>query len=256
MPHRAPGWRIAVLGESGIDDGAYLHLYTVDPARPLSIRDNFSSIAFCVILVQPRKDYETFGSDASVRLWNAVIDLNSAPDGAAIFLGSSSDVINETLGGETFWNMGVRPPSAAPCPEAAPCGRIADNVTSDSNGAPTDGAIVAMQEDAKFGVTQAFEYLPTNNPGIIFEGNLGGRLFDMEGGEDRVDLFLRNSLIVDNTLSQELVRASDEPQVALVDSTIAANNIGAGHGYAVSDDLLVQRAIIWQPAASQVGPQR
>jgi hypothetical protein len=243
------------MGEPDTEDTAVLKVYAVDPARPVAIRDNFASVSGGGLYVQPRKDYFTFGSDATVSMWNAVVDLNSAPDGAAIYLGSSSDAINETRGGTMYWNMGARPALAAPCPLAAPCGRIADNVAADGNGVPTGGAIVRMQEDSNFGVLEAFGYFPSVGSGIIIEGNRGGRLFDLEGGEDRVHLLLRNSLIVDNELSHELVRAQDEPEVGLIDSTIVGNVIGAGHVFAVSDELIVERSIIWQPGkTSQVGP--
>ena len=244
------GGGIAALGESGIEEDAILRVYTVDPASPVAIRDNFASIAGGGLFVQPRKDYLTFGSRAIAYLWNAIVDLNVAPDGAAIYLGESTDVKNTTVGGEMYWNMGGD--LAAPCPSAAPCGRIADNVAADGNGTPTDGAVINLREDAVFGVVQTFGAEqptgePNNSRGILIDGNRGGRLFDMEGGEDRVHLLVSNSLIIDNDVSLELLRAQDEPQVGLIDTTIAGNAIGAGYVLSVSDEFILQRSILWQP---------
>lgn len=245
------GGGISVLGESDIDAGAYLNLYTVDPSQPVAIRDNFASVAGGGLHLQPRKDYFTFGSNANASLWNAMVELNSAPDGAAIYLGESTDSINTTVGGELYWNHS-RPSDAAPCPTNAPCGSLSDNVAADANGVVTHGAVVRMREDATLDVAGS---AGVKGPGVLISGNRGGRLFDMEGGEDRVHLLLRNSLIVGNTLSQELLRAQDESEVSLIDSTIAGNNIGAAHVLAVSDELVVQRSIIWQPGkVSHAGP--
>lgn len=246
------GGGVAVLGESGIGDDADLYMYTIDPARPVAIRDNFASVAGGGLYVLPRRTTENV-SRATAKLFNASIDLNAAPDGAAIYLAASTSFANFTDGGWLWWNGTDRPPGAAPCPTDGACGRIANNVAVNSSGTPTAGAVINMREASIFH-TPVLES-GDQSRGIIIEGNRGGRLFDVEGGEDGVSLSLRNSLIVDNVVSLELVRARDEPSVRLLDSTIAGNSIGAGHVFAVSDELIVQRSIIWQPGkTSQVGP--
>jgi len=246
------GGGVAVLGESGIDapPSAFLRMYTVDPARPVAIRDNFASIAGGGLHLQPLLDSGL--SSAFADLWNASIEDNSAPDGAAVFLGSTTGFPNTTRGGLLDFNLGAQPSGAAPCPLAAPCGRIAGNRAEDGNAQPTGGAVIRMLEDSQFYVTNGFDHSPSNQSGIVIEHNLGGRLFDLEGGEDRVHLFLRNSLIVDNLLSQELIRAQDEPQVAIEDSTIAGNSIGAAHVLAVSDEVFIRRSILWQPGKTSL----
>jgi hypothetical protein len=130
---------------------------------------------------------------------------------------------------------------------------IAGNLVEDASGQPTGGAVIRMKEDAHFNVTEGFfSAPPSGKPGILIAHNRGGRLFDAEGGEDRVHLFLRNSLIADNVLDQELIRALDEPQVAIDDSTIVGNVIGTAHVLAVSDELYLRRSILWQPGKTSL----
>jgi len=133
---------------------------------------------------------------------------------------------------------------------------IAGNLAGDGNGQPTGGAVIRMKEDAEFYVSGRFDSIVAGKPGILIARNHGGRLFDAEGGEDRVHLFLRNSLIADNVLEQELIRAQDEPQVAIDDSTIVGNVIGTAHVLAVSDELYLRRSILWQPGRTSLSCTR
>jgi len=219
------GGGVAVVSQGS--DAAELQLFATDPVRQAYAGYNSASVQGGGLYVS--------SSQAKARLWNAVLDNNDAPNGAATYLASGSGL---------YVNFAGLPAAAASCAVGADCGRITSNVANtDTN----PGAIVYGEN----GTTVQFGYLPTAAPadargGVTIRNNTAGSVF---GGAASTQIY--RSVISDNTTSGDVVSQSTQP-LYLVDSTIAGNAIGGGSAIlrTVNSAVAIQRSILWQPGST------
>lgn len=208
-------------------DTAELHLFTTDPTRQAYIGFNAASAKGGAIHVG--------NAHSAARLWNAVIDNNDAPDGAAAYMASGSGF---------YVNFAGLPAGAAGCTVGADCGRISNNV---ANADANPGAIVRGESGAaiQFGNPPTTS-LPDPRGGVIIRDNVAGSVIDGAGATN-----INRSLIIDNTTGSDVVKQSGNA-LNLYDSTIAGNAIGGGSAILRSVDsaIGIQRAILWQPGST------
>lgn len=216
------GGGVAVV--SAGSDAAELQLYATDASHQAYIGANSAMLLGGGIYVS--------SSQAKARLWNAVLNDNSAPNGAAAYMASSAGL---------YVNFGGLPAAAVPCTVGVDCGRITNNV---ANTDVNPGAIV-------YGETNAivhFGYLPTAAPpdargGVLVQNNEAGSVF---GGAGYTRIF--RSVISNNTTSSDVIQQSGNT-LDILDTTIAGNTIGGGSAILRTTNSVVgiQRSILWQP---------
>ena len=236
------GGGVAVSAGAGTSASARLSLFSRSADTPAAIRGNFASEIGGGIYVWPDTSGENFGQ-AIAQLWRAELTGNAAPEGAAAYIDNSDSTLDTTIGGLFLVNEGlIFFPGALPCPDGAYCGRISDNETVTGEGVPTDGAVILLDDDSEFHAFRA----------LLIEGNRAGRLVDAQDDVD-TEIALYNAAVVENEVSQELFRASGSSEITLVDSTVAANLIGAPQVLAASrDQVTLQRSLLWQPGKSML----
>lgn len=243
------GGGIAVLAESGSSQNAYLELYSNHATQPVAVTGNFGSVAGGGLYL--RSDGESIPyavSFAVANLWNAILEDNGAPVGAAVYLAEDTKGDGSTTPSFLSFNE-FRRADALPCPVGAPCGGILGNASQDAFGDPTTGALVHAEQDCDFQVGGDL-----SAGGVVFRDNRGGNLFRMEGGDDTAELTLDKALIVDNTVSGELIVAGTGTSTTIIDSTIAGNAIGATDVLRSSGSIALQRSILWQPGRTSLAP--
>lgn len=229
-------------GSHGTTRSAELRLFSTDPQnRPdhrVRISGNTASAAGGAIHVQSSDGGLTNGEvQAQAKLWNTVLEDNSAPKGAVAYLdgGSYSAFLFNEDSPTTPWPAGV-----PRCPVASDCGRIVGNVATNDSGNATDGA---MFEEAgngyalfRLGCILDGCALPTG--GIVIEGNRGGRLADVR------PISFKNALIDGNQFTKQLIRASS---LRLIDATLAGNTVGIHPFLSTSTYTEIKRSLLWQP---------
>ncbi|MBS0440280.1 MAG: hypothetical protein JSS33_12815 [Proteobacteria bacterium] len=206
---------------------AELQLFATDPNLPAYVGFNSASVKGGGIYATNAK--------ANVRAWNAVLDNNLAPNGAAAYMASSSKL---------YVNYAEMPAAAVACPVGTACARITNNY---ADGNP--GSIIYGES----GTTIQFGDPPETvladaRGGAMILGNTGTSVF---GGSANTAIY--RSVVGSNTTSQEVIKVSDKP-LYLVDSTIAGNTIGSGSAIvrAANSDVTIQRSILWQPGSTSL----
>lgn len=218
-----------VAVSSAGSDAAELQLFTTDPTRQAYAGFNSASTKGGGIYVSD--------SQSKARLWNAAIDDNDAPNGAAVYLASGSGL---------YVNFANMHPVATGCVVGTDCGRISNNVANvDSN----PGAIVYGEN----GTTVQFGYLTTAAPaeargGVLIQNNMAGSVF---GGSGNTQIY--RSIVGNNTTSSDVIQQLGSP-LAIVDSTIAGNVIGGGSAIvrATGSAVTFRRSILWQPGTTVI----
>lgn len=216
------------IGSAG-SDTAQLQLFSTTTAYQATIVGNMASQLGGGIHVSSEK--------SSARLWNALLNDNSAPNGAAAYVASGSGL---------YVNFAGLPGAAVPCAAGSDCGRIADNV---ANSDTSPGAIVY----AESGATIQLGYLPTSAPtdargGLLIQNNTAGSVF---GGAATTQIY--RTVISGNSTSSDVIQQSSNP-LYIVDTTIAGNNIGGGSAIlrTSNSDVTIQRSILWQPGSTSL----
>ncbi len=219
------GAGVAVLGQSG--HVAELQLFATDPAYQAYVGQNSASALGGALHLGT--------SNSRARLWNAVLDGNSAPNGGAVWLAA---------GAALYFNFASRHPQALDCTVGKECGRISNN-TANSDANP--GAIIYGEA----GSIVQFGYLPTSAPadargGVLVRGNAASSVF---GGAASTQI--HRSLVVNNTTSSDVIKLSGN-LAYIADSTIAGNAIGGGSAIVRTTGSAVtfQRSILWQPGST------
>jgi len=218
------GGGVAVQGYF-VSSGAELHLFTTDPARPMRINGNSASEKGGGIY------FADNSTPYSLWAWNAWIEDNIAPHGAAMFA--------MQLGGNIAFNDPAhRPAGAIDCPVGKPCGGIVGNVAEDES-AQLTGGIVEANFDA---------YVKLNR--IVVEGNTGKYVFS---DDHPLSLIARNVAITGNTTTGSVIWTdNDNDDVELTNVTIAGNSIGDSTVLRYGNDSsgsngTLSRSILWQP---------
>jgi predicted outer membrane repeat protein len=211
-------------------DAAELQLFTTAPAYQAAVIANTAS--------EQGGGIYTSSSQAKARLWNAVLDSNDAPNGAAAYMAAGSGL---------YVNFAGLPEASTGCIAGTDCGRITNN-TADTD-TSSHGAIIYGES----GTTIQFGYLPTAAPadargGVLIHDNEACSVF---GGAGTTQI--HRSVISDNITSADLITQSSNP-LSLVDSTIAGNAIGGGSAIlrTVNSAVTIQRSILWQPGSTSL----
>lgn len=231
------GGGVAVIGGVETARRARLLVFTRYANAPVRINGNSATERGGALYLRPDGDATAGQADADAKLWYAFITDNQAPAGGAIYLDSdpygpiglvgywfSSAYIN-TLPDEL-------PAGGLPCPDAAPCGAISDNLAESTN-----GAIIQYNEAGNF-----------NGRRLLIQANQGARLIDMPGSDTR-SLFLFNSLVTGNAMTQELIRdpGMEYGRMDFRHVTIADNAIGSPDVIASNYGVTIVNSLIWQP---------
>lgn len=233
------------VGGTADGDRAVLNAYASVVDGPVRIAANWAAAAGGGIHVRSEDGVTSGDMMAEAHLFNAVLENNKSPQGAAVQVQGSDTIAVVDQQAHFTFNIGIWPEGAIHCTVGIICGRVADNSTEDSNGQPTQGAI--LNADNKFEIQ-----LGNLSSGIVFEGNRGGYLIRNSNADNIAAVEIRNALITGNQVSQELLRTSGNGdfvrQFYVFDSTIAGNAIGGGSVLATSDmDVQLRRSILWQP---------
>ncbi len=240
------GGGVAGVAPDGSDEYGCVRFFTTDASRPVRIQNNKASEFGGALFMQSHQGMEENASISS-RLYDFVVDGNTAPNGAALFLQGDSSVftVGDTgprVGLNDFsssCNESVDTLGAVRCTQSAQCNRIERNRTEDSNGQPTNGNIVEMRL-----------YAAIVGQTVTMKGNIGTRLISWsDGNETDFTVSLFRSALIDNVLTQELFRGFSDGEFRLVDSTVAGNSIGAAHVFRhdADNDNQITNAVIDQP---------
>ena len=222
---------------------AELHLFSSDPQHRGKIAGNVASIAGGAIHGKPTHGMFDGQVATSAYLWNAELDGNNAPNGAAVHLdGSSGTLASDTEAYLRFNDESTWPAGAAHCPVGGDCGRITNNNTGIGGDVYTDGAVIeaSSEGDAWISLGCSDDSCGLTRGGVVVEGNRGGRLLDSAGYQVDID----NALIDGNQFSKEVVRAA---HLQIHDATIAGNSIGADTVLSSSSHVEIKRSLLWQP---------
>jgi hypothetical protein len=218
------GGGIAVQGYF-VTHGAELHLFSTDPARPMRIKGNTASVAGGGVFFAD--NYTAY----SLWAWNAWIEDNIAPRGAALFATTLADRI-------AFNDPAHRPDGAIDCPVGKPCGGIVGNVAEDA-AAQLTGGIIEADDDAYFSLNR-----------IAVDGNTGRYVFS---DDHPLTLVARNVAITGNTTAGSVIWTdNDNDDIELTNVTIAGNSIGDSTVLRFGNDSSgsngkLSRSIVWQP---------
>ncbi len=221
------------------DRSAQLELFSTDPVRQTTIRNNFATVAGGgVYLWSEDRGGFLIGYAAAAVLRNASLIDNGAPDGAAAFVdrtpglfpvGYAALFVNSTAFGS-----GTPMPGTLPCPAGRPCSLITGHVNSDINGTPTGGATLLVDRENSLFLEHA-----------QLSGNSGGRVVRAIGGSTTVEA--TNTLWQGNTVTQQLIRTEEDVDLLLENSTVAGNSIGAAQVISSNGGFRLQRSVLWQP---------
>lgn len=212
-----------------------------------AIRDNIASQRGGGIFLRPYQDFDDTVR-AEARLWNAELDGNSAPEGAAIYAASVDSAWDDPMGATVQINSDEADGAAAwpgplECAQGQFCGSIRDNTARTLDGDPTGGAVIHLEQAGTFDIGQRDEGRPARG-GASLEGNVAGRL--VLGG-DNVALRIGNTLLADNQVSDALIRREGGGTFSLDGVTLTGNAIGSSHAIALgSGELAIRRSMLWQ----------
>ncbi|MEO5560531.1 MAG: hypothetical protein ABIO49_11555 [Dokdonella sp.] len=229
------GGGMAVTAGSSSGQDAHVHLYTVDPARPVRVQQNFASENGGGIYA---KGYQGFPAinRATVCAFDFRIDDNGAPDGSAIYADYATDGIEDAasdihLNHSIFDSPDCRaglPAFARRCAAGVPCNTINDNVAGDADGNATLAATIRIGRSS----------------------TLAGDRFVMQGNEgayairsDDWPACISNCLLIDNDVTRQLLN-SDSGLLEINNCTIANNVILSTYTIHAEGPLTLTNSII------------
>ena len=217
------GGGVAIQGYF-VSYGAELDLFSTDPARPMRIKGNTATDSGGGIYF-----FQTFGTNALLA-WNAWIEDNIAPHGAAMFVG-------DLVSGIYVNDPAHRPAGAIDCPVGSPCGGIVNNLAINEASQYT-GGIVESNADA---------YVVLNRIGVT--GNTGRYVFS---DDHPLTLIAHNVAITGNATTGSVIWTdNDNDDIDLTNVTIAGNIMNDDtvlrYGNDSGNTGKLSRTIIWQP---------
>lgn len=222
---------------SGAADGAdaLVHLFTTNPALPVTVRGNYASDTGGGVYLQSWKGLlaRAFGRLCA---WDFRIEDNAARDGSAIYLNSNS-FIGLTVGSEVRLNHPscTPPPPAVRCASGTPCNTISANDAVTTSGQFSDGATIRLLADTFFRA-QRFE----------MRGNRARDAVRVDGSFLFIDI--EDCLLVENQVVRQLIRSEGSTSFGRIDNcTIARNSIGSTHVLHTESTLDLTASIIDQP---------
>jgi hypothetical protein len=218
---RRGGAIAAVSVENSTDEYGCVQLYNFDAARPVRLHGNQASEAGGAIYLRTNVEFSG-ESLAQMQVYGFHIDGNSAPNGPAAFLEGDDGLLSE-YGGQLRLNNDNdalhcdTSPARVHCDQAATCNLIEHNVAADARGQPTNGNVIELRDRSTLWARD-----------VTMRDNAGTRLLSWSGG-DGAYVRLEGCALVDNVLTQELLRGFGDGDFRLRDCTIAGNAIGGTH---------------------------
>ncbi|MEO8673058.1 MAG: hypothetical protein ABI411_17205 [Tahibacter sp.] len=208
-------WGAGVAVQGLESDGVGSGSFTLNGGA--SIAGNFASESGGAIYLQNYYGFNDFGDvDAVV---SGILDSNSAPQAAAVFVGHDTDGLGLPRGSQFSMT-----------------GSLVGNLAVDSNNNPTGGAIVVATEKAR-----------ANFSRTLIQGNVGGAILRADQSDSAVPLSLNHSLISGNTLQRDVVEISNSGPINIRGSTIAGNTIAGTTVISAAGSVTIEQSIIWQP---------
>jgi hypothetical protein len=242
---RFGGGIAAIATSSG---NARAQLFTVDAAHPVLISQNEAKVAGGGIYLRPDDNFPIVPNGTSVCALNFRINLNKAPEGAAIqgdatdntvTLNVGTDVLLNTdfeCGYDQFESFGSKT-----CLPGVPCNEISGNIVTTPTQGERTGAIVNIKA---FGSISADRLVMRDNDSaqLIKTGGLVG------------GTGLTNCLLVDNRTDHELIQGF-YGRLILDNCTIAQNVIDNGYVFFIKDYFTLKHTIIYQPGVQTLDYQ-
>lgn len=235
------GGGIAVDGSESTPFSAFVSVYSTDPANPTRISGNRASQTGGAVHLLPAYSgqVDNFFSRATLCLWDARIENNSAQQGAAIYGDSDLGTFGADLGSALYVNRtdagdcAQRPTGAVTC-TSPPCTVFSGNRAVDANNQRTGGAAILLQNKANFRLRNA-----------VFSKNIVNEV--VRSLEPYSESF-EQLLIVDNDITGPAIRVEDAPiDIAMRDSTIANNTMASSPVIAVEGNVAIERFLVAQP---------
>lgn len=236
------GGGVAISNDE-FNDLATLRIYTTDPNSPTALKSNFASIAGGAIYAEPYKAIASPADETHVRIYDANLQDNIAPEGAAVHLTSDTDNGGTTTGADLFINNEARPVGAVACAAGVRCSVFSGNDNLDALSEPTDGATFYAGDDASIRMNRA-----------IVEDNTGRDVIRGNSAGDGIGIAINDSLIAHNTVARNVVHTDGDSPLELHRSTITANAVGGAYVLDLSDRIELHTAIVWQPGKPVLAP--
>lgn len=227
------------INEDTIEEGTALRVFTVDPAHPVQVSNNFASATGGGIYLG-----SSFGQDRHIFLCLADfrLDDNVAQEGSAIYAERNATVaINAATLDE---DQCVLPEPAAAlgavsCAAGTECNELKRNIAADGNNNPTEGSTILLQTNA---------FLRANR--FRASSNTGAHVLREVADDSDSGAFVYNCLLTDNMLTQEVLAMTDGDddigELSIASCTIAHNTIGseyviaARHYFGLADSIVDQ----------------
>ncbi len=236
------GGGMAIIGVSA--GNAVARLFSTNATTPVDISSNSATGQGGGIYLQGDTSDQT---GAFLCGHDFRIDLNTSPDGAAIFAADT-----DTDPDSKWYGTGVELNTSGQCgPEAestlgavacaanTPCNEISGNAAQNADGSQSDGSVISMR---------VFSYLKANR--FAMRQNSGAQIVNLLNGfaneTGSID-YMQNCLIVDNQSAHEIIHSDQHfGSFTLDNCTIANNTIDNGYvifaqtGLNLSNDLFAQ----------------
>lgn len=210
----AYGGGVAVQGR--VDAGGHAYFYLTSGA---SIDSNSASASGGGIYLQNYRDFDDVGDvDANIS-GGSILDSNTAPEAAAVYVGHDSPTIGAYRGSAFYMSNAS----------------LINNSCLNTSGQPTGGAIIRVSENGRSLISRT-----------LIGNNSGGTLLRTDGTYDS-DLTLNYSLITGNTLQRGLVEVQSNGNLRVLGSTIAGNTLGGTAVFTGQAGITMEQSIAWQP---------
>jgi predicted outer membrane repeat protein len=215
----------AIAGGDSLED-VYVSLTAANPSSPVSVSGNSASHVGGGIYIKPGTTFATDGNFyvyAALCAQDFLINGNNAAEGTAIYADADpGGLLTPTFGSSVALNGGgVRgnvgcPGVARACATGVACNEISGN--TQTGGSAGDGSTLLVQDNGSLSINR-----------VKLQGNQGGHVLHVLEEAFSTDAF--GLLITDNQVNGELIRIENgfDDSIAIADSTLAHNSIGAQH---------------------------
>jgi hypothetical protein len=238
------GGGIAIDGADGgdLNTTVRVRIFSTDPATPTRIHGNRATQSGGGIHLLPLVDglLDATSSLPILCAWNWRLEDNRAQQGAAIYGDTAFGTVHNAASAVYINDDGhatcplPNGLGSVACGHGILCNTITGNRSVTAADVPTAGATVLMQNEGR-----------TKLHNLRVRDNQAGsllRLFEPESVE------LAQLLVVDNILSESVLRVQDGGAITVLhDTTIAGNTLSAAPVLSVSAGLDLARSLIWQP---------
>jgi hypothetical protein len=233
------------------DSEVYARLFSTDPHNPVQIANNMARKTGGGIWMNPYASVIYLWHYPILCAQDFRINDNIAQEGAAIY----TDVDTDSLGysAQTYvllnhtsefntWCLDPEPVEdlgAVPCAAGVACNELAYNVTEDSDGNPTDGAVILMQTDGQLNAIR-----------FRMHHNIAAHLIRSVDDDFGNETNLSRCLFTDNQLTASAILHTPDGggSVVVDECTFARSSIAGGAAVEVNQvNTTITRSIFDQP---------